>query len=158
MGSSGSAGGSRPASTDSAAPTLRTPNPVSGSQPGRSDVARRQPDGLDDLVGLELRAGGANPGHRGRDHRCGEARAVERLVAVLAGGVERFGTAVRIPSPGALRSIASLTFENHALESSGVVAATVTTCGSDAGNSSGFPSANSLPAAATAMIPLATAK
>ena len=65
---------------------------------------------------------------------------------------------MRIPTPGALMSIASLTLENHALESSGVVAATVTTCGSEAGNSSGLPSANSFPAAATGMIPLATAK
>ena len=61
-------------------------------------------------------------------------------------------------TPGADRSIALLAFENCALLSSGVVAATVTTCGSEAGNSSGLPLSNSLPAAATGMIPLATAK
>ena len=36
LGSAGSAGGSRLASTASAAPMLSTPKPVSGSQPGRS--------------------------------------------------------------------------------------------------------------------------
>ena len=63
-----------------------------------------------------------------------------------------------MPTPGALRSTASLALEKSALLSSCVVAATVTTCGIDAGNSSGLPCVNSLPAAATGMIPLATAK
>ena len=76
----------------------------------------------------------------------------------LSGSGNAGGTAVRMSTPGALRSIASLEFEKSALLSSRVVAATVTTCGSEAGNSSGLPSSNSLPAAATGMIPLATAK
>ena len=63
-----------------------------------------------------------------------------------------------MPTPGALRSTAVLALEKIALRSSGVVAATVTTCGSEAGNSSGLPSWNSLPAAATGMMPLAMPK
>ena len=78
-----------------------TPKPVSGSQPGRRTSRARQPHGLDHLVGLELRARGADPGQRGRDHRRGEARAVERLVAVLAPSPSSaFGTAVRMPDAG----------------------------------------------------------
>ncbi len=62
-------------------------------------------------------------------------------------------------SPGAERSIAALAFEKNELRKPGAgpTAATVTTCGSEAGNSGGLPSANSLPAAATGTIPLATA-
>ena len=62
-----------------------------------------------------------------------------------------------IDSPGAVRSIAALVFEKNELWRSGSTAATVSTCGSEAGNSSGLPSANSLPAAATGTIPRATA-
>ena len=61
-------------------------------------------------------------------------------------------------TPGADRSIALLALENTRSCRPRVVAATVTTCGSEAGNSSGLPLSNSLPAAATGMIPLATAK
>ena len=60
-------------------------------------------------------------------------------------------------SPGAERSIAPLVFENSELVLPGPSAATVSTCGSEAGNSSGLPSANSLPAAATGTIPRTTA-
>ena len=60
-------------------------------------------------------------------------------------------------SPGADRSIAALAFEKYEDWRSGPTAATVRTCGSEAGNSSGLPSANSFPAAATGTIPRATA-
>ena len=58
-----------------------------------------------------------------------------------------------IDSPGALRSTAGLEFENDEASSRALTAAIVSTCGSEAGNSSGLPSANSLPAAATGTIP-----
>ena len=58
-----------------------------------------------------------------------------------------------IASPGALRSTAALAFEKDELSRSALTAATVSTCGSEAGNSSGLPAANSLPAAATGTIP-----
>jgi hypothetical protein len=60
-------------------------------------------------------------------------------------------------SPGAERSIAALAFEKYEDLLSGPIEAIVSTCGSEAGNSSGLPPANSLPAAATGMIPRATA-
>jgi hypothetical protein len=63
-----------------------------------------------------------------------------------------------MPSPGALRSTASLAFENAELSRRALTAATVSTWGSEAGNSGGLPSANSLPAAATGTIPRLTAR
>ena len=53
--------------------------------------------------------------------------------------------------------MARLAFEKYEDFLSGPTAATVSTCGSDAGNSGGLPWSNSLPAAATGMIPRATA-
>jgi hypothetical protein len=67
------------------------------------------------------------------------------------------GTAVMMFSPGADRSTAAFVFEKYELDRSQATAATVITCGSEAGNSSGLSSANSLPAAATGTIPRATA-
>ncbi len=63
-----------------------------------------------------------------------------------------------MPSPGALRSTARLALEKALLRSSASTAATVSTCGSDAGNSGGLPAANSLPAAATGTTPPLTAR
>ena len=64
---------------------------------------------------------------------------------------------MRIPTPGADRSTAALALEKNGGLRSLPTAATVSTCGSEAGNSSGLPSASSLPAAATSVIPLAVA-
>jgi hypothetical protein len=61
-------------------------------------------------------------------------------------------------SPGALRSTAALALENVDRPSSRSTAATVSTCGSDAGNSGGLPAPNSLPAAATGITPRRTAR
>ena len=74
-------------------------------------------------------------------------------------GLSALGTAVMICSPGAERSIAALALEKNELRNAGgaPTAATVRTCGSEAGNSSGLPRPNSLPAAATGTIPRATA-
>ena len=160
LGSSGSWIGSLSAGRLSELPTLRTPKPVSGSQPGLLDVARAEADGLDDAVGREIGPRRAHPRDRGRDHRRAEARARQRLVAVLgAVGVER-GRDRGQDVDARARSGRSRRWRwrTRALLSCGVVAATVTTCGSEAGNSSGLPLSNSLPAAATGMIPLATAK
>ena len=55
-----------------------------------------------------------------------------------------------MPTPGADRSTAAFALEKNGALKSDPIAATVRTCGSDAGNSSGLPSASSLPAAATA--------
>ena len=63
-----------------------------------------------------------------------------------------------MPSPGALRSTAALSLEKPVGLSSGPTAATVITCGRLAGNSSGLPSWNSLPAAATGTAPALTAR
>jgi hypothetical protein len=62
-----------------------------------------------------------------------------------------------IDSPGALRSTAGLEFENDEDFRSALTAAIVSTWGSEAGNSSGLPASNSLPAAATGTIPRRTA-
>jgi hypothetical protein len=62
-----------------------------------------------------------------------------------------------IASPGALRSTAGLEFENDEESRVSLTAAIVSTCGNEAGNSSGLPASNSLPAAATATIPRRTA-
>ena len=59
--------------------------------------------------------------------------------------------------PGAERSIAALAFENDVGFPSGPIAATVSTWGRLAGNSSGLPLANSFPDAATGMAPALTA-
>ena len=68
------------------------------------------------------------------------------------------GTAVTTPSPGALRSTAALPLEKNVASSVAASAATVTTCGRLAGNSSGFPWSNSLPDAATGTTPALTAR
>ena len=62
-----------------------------------------------------------------------------------------------IDSPGALRSTAGLEFEKELAFRRALTAAMVSTCGSEAGNSSGLPASNSLPAAATGTIPRWTA-
>jgi hypothetical protein len=50
-----------------------------------------------------------------------------------------------------------LALENDEESRRALTAATVSTCGSDAGNSSGLPASNSLPAAATGTMPRRTA-
>jgi hypothetical protein len=60
--------------------------------------------------------------------------------------------------PGALRSTAALSLEKNVGRSSAASAATVSTCGSVAGNSGGLPWSNSLPEAATGTIPARTAR
>ena len=62
-----------------------------------------------------------------------------------------------MPTPGAERSTAALALEKNGGLRSLPRAATVTTWGREAGNSSGLPCASSLPAAATSVIPLAVA-
>jgi hypothetical protein len=63
-----------------------------------------------------------------------------------------------IASPGALRSTAGLEFENDEESRVSLTAAIVSTCGNEAGNSSGLPASNSLPAAATSVTPRAVAR
>ena len=63
-----------------------------------------------------------------------------------------------MPTPGAARSTAAEALEKNGGLRSGPTAATVRTCGSEAGNSSGLPSLSSLPAAATSVMPFAVAR
>ena len=63
-----------------------------------------------------------------------------------------------MPSPGALRSTATLSLEKNVGWSSSASAATVSTCGRLAGNSRGLSSWNSLPEAATGTMPARTAR
>ena len=66
------------------------------------------------------------------------------------------GTAVRMPTAGRAEVDGGVGVgEGRRLESAALTAATVSTCGSEAGNSSGLPASNSLPAAATGMMPRA---
>ena len=62
-----------------------------------------------------------------------------------------------MPTPGAEMSTAAEALEKNAGLRSVSTAATVRTCGSDAGYSSGLPASNSLPAAATSVMPFAVA-
>jgi hypothetical protein len=62
-----------------------------------------------------------------------------------------------MPTPGAETSTAALALEKNGAVRSEPTAATVITCGSEAGNSSGLPAASSLPAAATSVMPFAVA-
>ena len=68
-------------------------------------------------------------------------------------GPGRAGTAVRMSRPGALRSTAEFSLEKKVGRSSAASAATVSTCGRVAGNSSGLPLSKSLPEAATGTMP-----
>ncbi len=60
-------------------------------------------------------------------------------------------------SPGAPRSTAAFAFEKFVGAPAWLIAAIVSTCGYEAGNSGGLPSASSLPAEATGIAPSATA-
>jgi hypothetical protein len=71
----------------------------------------------------------------------------------MTSGSRRGGTAARIASPGADTSTAALAFEKAELARSASTAATVRTCGSEAGNCGWLPVSNSLPAAATSAMP-----
>ena len=157
LGSAGSGGG---AAYWSAAPTLSTPKPVSGCQPGWSWSTADSRTAW--LTWSAVSSGRAARTQATAADTIGAAKLVPlwRSQPSWTPSPSRAGgTAVMIASPGAERSIAALVFEKNELRNSGgrPTAATVRTCGSDAGYSSGLPSANSLPAAATGTIPLATA-
>src|SRR5207247_338453 len=97
------------------------------------------------LVGVDLPREGA-----------GRPAAEDRRVRPAAGApVDPFDVVVGLAR--GVRRRRALAREKYEARWSGPTAATVSTCGSDAGNSSGLPLANSLPAAATTVTPAAIA-
>ena len=131
------------------------PQPLAASKPGVL-TSRALPRSTSAICAAES-VGRSVQIHAAAAATIGDAKLVPARPDEYPLGSRESGTAPTMSTPGAERSTLCPTVENDATRSFSSVAATVKTCGHEAGNVAGLPESPLFPAAATTRQPLCTA-